>query len=215
MIPKEAFDAIYQELKRKPLDRNDYRNKSGAGISQSFGVVNKRSMPPDYSRQSWLRPYLHKLLWDFGQQYVDISFNSVTVNMNYRADKHYDKNNIGDSFLVAFGDYHKGRLLIHEGDLSGAHDICYKPIKTDFSKVLHSVEEWDGERFSLVYYMFARKGIIPQLPPCSVKEEHGEYFLYRGDQKITKKTGLPHPLRGKKKNVSFALPDADFEVIFD
>jgi hypothetical protein len=215
MIPKEAFDAIYQELKRKPLDRNDYRNKSGAGISQSFGVVNKRSMPPDYSRQSWLRPYLHKLLWDFGQQYVDISFNSVTVNMNYRADKHYDKNNIGDSFLVAFGDYHKGRLLIHEGDLSGAHDICYKPIKTDFSKVLHSVEEWDGERFSLVYYMFARKGIIPQLPPCSVKEEHGEYYFYRGDQKITKKNGLPHPLRGKKKIVSFALTDADFEVIFD
>ena len=215
MIPKEAFDALYQELKRKPLDRNDYRNKAGSGISQTFGIVNKRSMPPDVSRQSWLRPYLHKLLWDFGEQYVDISFNSVTVNMNYRADKHYDKNNIGDSFLVAFGNYHKGRLLIHEGDLSGAHDICYKPIKTDFSKVLHSVEEWDGERFSLVYYMFARKGIIPQLPPCSVKEEHGEYFLYRGDQKITKKTGLPHPLRGKKKNVSFALPDADFEVIFD
>lgn len=214
MIPKEAFDGIYQELKRKPLDRNDYRNKSGAGISQSFGVVNKRSMPPDVSRQSWLRPYLHKLLWDFGEQYVDISFNAVTVNQNYRANPHYDKNNIGDSFLVAFGDYTGGALRIHHGDLSGAHNVQYRPMKTDFSKVLHSVEEWDGERFSLVYYMFARKGIIPSLPPCTVKEENGIYYLYRGNQKITKKNGLPHPLRGKKKSSFLPLNDASFEVAF-
>lgn len=213
MIPKEAFDAIYQELKRKPLERNDYRLKSGSGVSQSFGIVNKRSLPPDYSRQSWLRPYLHKLLWEFGERYVDISFNSITVNMNYQAGKHRDKNNKGESFLVAFGDYTGGRLLIHEGDLSGAHDIQYKPIKTDFSKVLHSVEEFDGERFSLVYYTFARKGVVPQLPPCSIREENGQYWFYRGEQKITKKNGLPHPLRGRKKTVLEA-PEADFEVKF-
>ncbi len=213
MIPKEAFDAIYQELKRKPLDRNDYRNKSGAGISQCFGVVNKRSMPPDYSRQSWLRPYLHKLLWDFGDQYVPFCFNAVTVNMNYKADKHYDRNNIGNSFLVAFGDYQKGRLLIHEGDLSGSHDIQYKPIVANFSKILHSVEDFEGDRFSLVYYTFARKGIVPDLPPCTVKEENGQYYFYRGDQKITKKTGLPHPLRNRKKS-SFLEKTAEFEVQF-
>jgi hypothetical protein len=213
-IPREALQEIYDELKRKPLDRNDYRNRAGSGVSQTFGLVNKRSMPPDVSRQSWLRPYLHKLLWDFGEKYVDISFNSCTVNMNYCADKHYDRNNLGSSFLVAFGDYQKGRLLIHEGDLSGAHDIQYKPIKADFSKILHSVEEFEGERFSLVYYLFARKGIVPQIPPFSVKEENGEYYFYRGNQKITKKEGLPHPLRGKKK-VSFLEPkDAEFEVKF-
>jgi hypothetical protein len=213
-IPKEAFEPIYQELKRKPLERNDYRLKSGSGISQSFGIVNKRSLPPDYSRQSWLRPTLHKLLWEFGAQYVDVSFNSVTVNMNYRADKHRDKNNTGESWLCAFGNYQKGRLLIHEGDLSGAHDICYTPIKTDFSKVLHSVEEFEGERFSLVYYTFARKGIIPVLPPCSVREENGQSVFYRGDEKITKANGLPHPLRGKKKKTVSFQPDASFDVEF-
>lgn len=212
-IPKEAFEEIFLELKRKPLERNDYRNKSGSGVSQAFGIVNKRSLPPDYSRQSWLRPYLHKILWDFGNKYVDISFNSVTVNMNYKADKHRDKNNKGDSFLVAFGDYTGGRLLIHEGDLSGAHNIQYRPIKTDFSKVLHSVEEWDGERFSLVYYTFARKGIVPQLPPCSIREENGQYWFYRGEEKITKKNGLPHPLRGRKKTV-LETQEAKFEVEF-
>jgi|688.fasta_scaffold124793_4 hypothetical protein len=217
-IPKEAFDAIYQELKRKPLDKNEYRYKSGSGITQAFGLVNKRSMPPDYSRQCWLRPYLFKLLLEFGDQYVprEVAWNAITVNQNYKADKHRDKNNKGNSFLVAFGDYHKGRLLIHEGDLSGAHNIQYRPIVTDFSKVLHSVEDFDGERFSLVYYTFAKKGVVPELPPCSVREENGEYFFYRGEQKITKKNGLPHPLRGRsKKSFIEAPPNSAFEVKFD
>jgi hypothetical protein len=217
-IPEEAFKEIYNELKRKPLEKNSYRNKSGEGISQVFGIVNKRSMPADYSRQSWLRPYLHKLLWDFGDQWVpkEVPWNAVTVNMNYKAEKHRDRNNRGNSFLVAFGDYVDGDLLIHESDLSGCYNIRHHPIITDFSKVLHSVEAFQGERFSLVYYQFAKKGVVPQLPPCSVKEENGKYYFYRGDQKITKQNGLPHPLRGKKKNISMAeVPDASFEVVFD
>ena len=198
-IPKEAFDEIYNELKRKPIDKNEYRLKAGSGRSQTFGCVNRRSLPPDFSRQCWLRAKLYKHLIDFGNKYVDVSWNSITVNMNYTADKHYDRNNIGNSFLVAFGDFHGGKLLIHEGDLSGAHDIAYKPIRGDFSKMLHSVEEFDGERFSLVYYTFAKKGVIPELPPASVREENGQYFFYRGGVKITKKNGLPHPLRGRVK----------------
>lgn len=213
-IPKEAFDSIYQELKRKPLDKNEYRLKAGSGRSQAFGVVNKRSLPPDYSRQNWLRPLLYKHLIDFGNKYVDISWNSITVNMNYKADKHYDKNNLGDSFLVAFGDYHGGELLIHEGDLSGSHDICYKPMKGDFSKMLHSVNEWDGERFSLVYYMFCKSGVVPKLPPPSVREENGQWYFYRGEEKITKKSGLPHPLRGRKKS-ALTKEEAQVTVRFD
>lgn len=213
-IPKEAFDEIYKELKRKPLDRNEYRNKAGSGISQAFGIVNKRSLPPDYSRQNWLRPYLYKLLLEFGHKYVDIPFNSITVNQNYRADKHRDKNNLGNSFLVAFGDYTGGRLLIHEGDLSGAHNIQYTPIRADFAKLLHSVEEWDGERFSLVYYTFARKGVVPELPRASIQKEGDQWFFYRGDERITKKNGLPHPLRGRKKS-TLEKEQGTVEVKFD
>lgn len=198
-IPKEAFQDIYNELKHRPLLRNNYRLLSGAGRSQAFGVTNKRSMPVDYSRQNWLRPKLYKHLLDFGAQYVTIPWNAITVNQNYRAGKHYDRNNLGNSFLVAFGEYSGGKLIIHEGDLSGSHDVAYKPIVGDFSKMLHSVEEFDGERFSLVYYLFAKKGVVPSLPPPSVREENGEFYFYRGEQKITKKEGLPHHLRGRKK----------------
>ena len=212
-IPQEAFSDILEELHRRPIEMNKYRNKAGDGRSQTWGIVNRRCLAPDYSRQCWLRPKLYHHLLEFGRKYVDISFNSITVNQSYQADKHRDKNNLGVSFLVGFGNYSGGRLLIHEGDLSGEHNINCRPIKTDFSKVLHSVEPFEGERFSLVYYWFHNKRSV-ELPPPSVKEEGGKYYFYRGDKRITKNEGLPHP-----KRFVTAPPkrteEGDFTVSFD
>jgi hypothetical protein len=196
-IPHSAFTNIIQELERRPLEQNNYRKLSGEGRSQAFGVVNRRCLPPDASRQNWKRPYLYKLLLDFGNKYVDISFNAITINQNYRADKHYDKHNNGESWLVAFGSYTGGELLIHEGDLSGTHNIWCRPIKTDFSKVLHSVDYFRGNRYSLVYYQFDFPN-MPDLPPFSVREEDGQCYFYRGEEKIT--NGLAHPLRGRARS---------------
>ena len=201
MIPSEAFQPIIDELHRQSLGINEYRKRTGSGRSQAFAIVGKRSMPPDYSRQCWKRPYLFKLLLDFGEKYVDIPYNAITLNENYLAGPHYDKNNVGESFLVAFGTYSGGELVIHEGDLSGEHNICYKPIITDFSKVLHSVKPFVGERFSLVYYMYDDPRWECNVPPPSVKKVGNEWVFYRGDQPIDKKKGLPHPLHGlKRKN---------------
>jgi hypothetical protein len=200
-VPAQAFDDIITELRRQPLQTNKYRDKAGTGKSQAFGVVGKRSLPPDYSRQCWMRPYLYKLLLDFGDKFVDISYNSITVNQGFKANPHKDKNNLGVSYLVGFGNYSGGELKIHEGDLSGNHCIQYKPIVTDFSKVLHSVEPFEGERFSLVYYWFQNKRTVP-LPTSSVRQEGTKWFFYRGDEKITKEQGLPHPLRNRVKKLS-------------
>lgn len=199
MIPAEAFADIIKELERKPLEVNKYRNRAGEGRSQTFGVVGRRSLDPDYSRMNWMRPMLYKLLLDFAEKYVDISWNAITLNQGYKAEPHRDRNNQGDSFLVAFGDFTGGRLKIHEGDLSGCHDICYKPIRADFSKILHSVEDFTGQRYSLVYYNFVNSR-LKDLPPPSVRQEGDKYFFYRGEEKISSKTGLPHPLRNRKKD---------------
>lgn len=197
-IPPEAFAEILQELEQKPLHENKYRTTAGNGRSQAFLVVNRRCLPPDYSRQCWMRPKLLYHLKEFADKYVDISYNAITVNQSYAAAPHYDKNNVGNSFLVAFGDYTGGELKIHEGELSGLHNIRHKPIKADFSKILHSVEDFQGERYSLVFYNFWTPR-LPTLPPWSVRKEGDKYFFYRGEEKITTKNGLPHPLRGKKK----------------
>ena len=101
---------------------------------------------------------------------------------------------------MAFGDYKGGNLTIHEGDLSGSYDICYQPIVYDFSKNLHSVEAFTGARYSLVYYTFALKKQIPDLPPPSVQEEDGVYVFYRGTERISAKEGLPHVKKGRTKD---------------
>ena len=196
-IPDSEFVDIIAELERRPIQQNNYRIRTGNGKSQAFGLVNRRCLPPDYSRNNWLRPYLYKLLLDFGEKYVDISFNSITVNQDYQATKHYDRHNGGESYLVAFGNYTGGELLIHEGDLSGSHNIWCKPIVTDFSKVLHSVEHFVGDRFSLVYYTLISNRMPENIPPPSVRIEDGKYYFYRGEEKIT--SGLPHPLKGRDR----------------
>lgn len=204
-IPPEAFFGILAELQRKPLVVNNYRIKTGAGRSQAFGVVNKRCQPIDYSRQCWLRPYLYYLLLEFGKKYVtDISWNAITVNQNYSAGPHYDRGNDGPSFLVAAGDYEGGALKILEGDLSGCHDIKYRPLVTDFSKCLHAVEPWTGNRVSLVFYKL--RNTPPDLPPPSVIFKDGEYRFKRGNKIIN---GLPHPLR-KRPVVAIEDLEIDF-----
>lgn len=196
-IPAEAFDEILKELSRQPLELNKYRKKVGDGRSQAFGVVGRRCLPVDYSRQCWRRAYLYKLLLDFGTKYVNIPWNAITVNQNYQAKPHYDRHNVGDSFLVAFGEYTGGELVIHEGPKAGTWDIRHRAIQDNFSKCLHEVKPFSGTRVSLVYYNYS----VPEgisLPPPSVRQhENKRWVFYRGEEAIT--TGLPHPLAGRKK----------------
>ena len=192
-IPESAFKELLEDLTMKPLAVNNYRNNCGTGRTQAFGVVNRRCLPPDYSRQNWLRPYTYFLLKKFADEYVDISWNAVTVNMDYRAAPHYDKNNVGDSFLVAFGNFTGGELEIHEGPSLGFWNIRHKSIQMDFSKVLHSVRSFEGQRISLVFYWYDLKGTV--LPPCDVRYQEGRWWFYRGEQRLSKGSGLPHPLR--------------------
>jgi hypothetical protein len=184
---------IQKELERLPISVNKYRLSSGDGRSQAFGVVNRRCLPPDYSRQSWTRPYLYKLLLDYGKEHVKIPFTSITVNQNYKAEPHYDKGNVGPSFLVSFGDYTGGELEIHEGPQMGLHDVR-QPIVADFTKVLHSVKEFKGNRYSLVYYTCKKS---EGLPEASVELQDDKWVFLRGGV-VCK--GLPHPLAGRVKS---------------
>lgn len=195
-IPEEAFSLILKELDRRPLELNRYRKRVGDGRSQVFGVVGRRSLPPDYSRQCWRRPYLYKLLLDFASQYVSIPYNAITLNHNYTAGRHRDKHNTGKSLVVAFGDYSGGELVIYNGEKKGEHNVRHKPIIEDFSVCEHEVKEFRGTRCSLVFYTFkSPKWPEVSLPPPSVKQENGEWLFYRGDS-VCK--SLPHFLSGRK-----------------
>jgi hypothetical protein len=193
VFPTEKdFALILDELTRRPIALNRYRNIAGDGRSQAFGVVGRRCLNPDYSRQCWQRPYLYKLLLEYGQKYVKIPWTSITVNDNYSAAPHRDRGNIGQSYLVGFGDYRAGHLRFHESDLSGSYDIRHSPITADFSAILHSVEHWEGKRYSLVFYTAKNS---EGLPAPSVRSVSGKWVFFRGDEPCS---GLPHPLSGRK-----------------
>lgn len=202
------FSEILAEIQKRPIPENKYRNIAGVGRTQSFGVVSKRCLLPDYSRQCWLRPYLYKLLLEFGAKHVPFKFTSITVNQNYATAPHKDKGNFGDSLLVAFGDYEGGELEIHEGELKGLHNVNCKPIITDFSKVIHSVKPFTGNRYSLVFYNAKRS---EGLPEGSVVVKDGKYIFMRGDKECL---CLPHPLKNRKKN-SYTFVREDKEVVLD
>ena len=142
----------------------------------------------DYSRNCWERPKLYGMLLEYAKKYVKVPFTSITVNQNYCAAPHYDKGNVGDSHIVAFGDYQGGELEIHEGARKGVYDVR-KPVITDFSKVLHSVREFTGTRYSLVFYTIKN---APPLPAPSVMFFMGKHWFKRGNKICT---GLPHPLK--------------------
>jgi len=183
---------IQAELERRPIAVNKFRPSSGLGRSQAFGVVGRRCMPPDYSRLCWQRPYLYKLLLEYGAANVPCPFTSITVNMNYQATAHRDRNNIGVSFLVGCGTYAGGELEILEGEMKGKYDIR-TPVITDFSKVLHAVLPFTGTRYSLVYYTANRS---EGLPPPSTELIDGKWVFKRGDEVCR---GLPHPLKGRTR----------------
>jgi hypothetical protein len=198
MIPASEFSDIEFELERRPLETNYYRKTAGLGRSQAFGLVNRRCRPIDYSRQCWIRPELYKMLLDFGERHVtDISWNCITVNQNYTVGPHKDRNNIGQSYLIAFGEYTGGHLKFHHGELTGSHDVFRQPLIADFGNFLHSVEPWEGNRYSLVYYQVAN---TPDgIPPPSFTDVDGIFRFKRGDLILTKKNGLPHPLKGYRR----------------
>lgn len=213
-IPSEAFNDILIELERRPLPRNDYRAKAGSGRSQAFGLVNKRCMPVDYSRQCWKRAKLYYHILQFAEKYVTIPWTSITLNQNYQCQKHRDKGNEGNSFLVAFGNYQGGRLRVYEGEYEGLHDIRHKPIVTDFSKVYHDVEAFTGNRYSLVFYTLSKQPAEP-LPPGKVVVEDGKYLFMRGDKVITEKEGIPHPLFKNKNRGVMSIESGDHSVSFE
>ena len=189
------------DLTKHPLQLNRYRTSSGVGRSQCFGIVNKRCQPPDYSRQCWCRPYTYKLLLDFADKWVDISWNAVTVNDNYKATPHRDKGNVGLSFLVGFGDYSGGQLELLEGDKKGLYEIRHRPLIHDFSKDLHCVSDFEGKRFSLVFYWAEMKGT--SVPPPAVRHVNGIWYFYRGNVLVTKDSPLSHPKLGVKRSPGF------------
>ena len=219
-VDESAFKELREHLTKHNIPINRYRKSVGDGRSQAFGMVRKRSMAPDLSRNSWCDPRLHYLLMLFARLYVNIPFTSVQVNDCLPCHPHRDIHNVGDSYIVAFGDYTGGELVFHlprtggEGEacvpLKQEHNIRHRPMLFNGREIEHSVNAFVGRRWSLVYHTIEvpkKFPMIRSLNDYDAVVRGGQYviaFYKPGEptEYLSKKNGLPHPLKNRVKKVA-------------
>ena len=80
------------------------------------------------------------------------------LNKNLKSKPHVDKNNVGDSYIIALGDFTGGELSI-EGQ---SHNIRNRWKRFDGRKA-HWVEPFLGERYSIVFFTHTFKPPHPDL----------------------------------------------------
>jgi hypothetical protein len=79
----------------------------------------------------------------------NFEYTTMTLNKNFQCTRHIDSNNVGESYIIGFGNYKGGELNIENVKF----DIKHKFHKFNGSELYHWVEPWtDGDRYSVVYY---------------------------------------------------------------
>ena len=218
-LDESAFRDLMTHLTSKRITVNKYRKGVGDGRSQCFGMVRKRSQAPDLSRQSWMDARLHHLLMKFALVHVPIPFTSIQVNDSYLCAAHKDKHNSGNSYIVGFGPYTGGELVL-KNPTDREYNIRHRPILFDGSQIEHYTKQFSGRRFTLVYHTLVSPTKFPMIKKlddyeavvvdgvwCIAWRQEGHPVTY-----LSKKNGLPHPLKGrrakKKAETTLVINDA-------
>lgn len=80
--------------------------------------------------------------------FPEFEYNTITLNHNFKCEPHKDGRNVGDSIIIGFGDYKDGELNIE----NVKHNIKYKPLRFNGAISEHWVEDFDGERWTAIYF---------------------------------------------------------------
>jgi hypothetical protein len=96
----------------------------------------------------------------------DFKYTTIQVNKNFASEPHFDKNNVGPSYILGLGDYTGGQLMI-EGK---SYDIKNNWKKFDGTKG-HWVEPFEGTRYSLVFFTHTFKPPNPSLRTIKITKK--------------------------------------------
>jgi len=100
-------------------------------------------------------PHIEEQLNKLGKEILpsDFEWSSMCVNKNLTCLKHRDKYNKGHgSYIVAFGPYTGGRLMLYKEDGIEYVDINEKPLLFDGHEYEHETEPFEGTRYSVIFY---------------------------------------------------------------
>ena len=78
----------------------------------------------------------------------EFKYNSITINRNFKCRPHYDKRNVSPSMIIGLGDYEGGELVVEKCEFN----IKKKPLIFNGGSCLHWVNEFIGDRYTIVYY---------------------------------------------------------------
>ena len=91
-----------------------------------------------------------KLMKEYDPDFV---CTSIQFNKNYKIAKHIDGNNVGESYIIGFGSYTGGELIVYdENDKPTYVDINHKFYKFNGSRFYHESADFLGDRITLVFF---------------------------------------------------------------
>ena len=139
---------------------NNAKRKQASGgeivESDTFGLVRDLSVPaPSGGVNMWLYPHLTCLLnwWARENCLPCFTWSTFTINNNWAASAHGDRNNTGSSLILSVGNHRGGRLLTYiddkENDNVLVQDPHRKAVFFDGQK-LHKTEDFEGDRTSII-----------------------------------------------------------------
>jgi FkbM family methyltransferase len=122
--------------------------------SLTFGTVHKmftKDIGP--SAPCIKYPELYKMLQDYGHDLnPNYRFGLITLNKSFKCKPHYDKKNKGITMIKSLGDYQGGYLCVENNGKVTKIDLRHEPYYFYGSETKHWVEDFIGERYTIVFY---------------------------------------------------------------
>lgn len=116
--------------------------------SMVFGKTRRYGFPLTDSKLNAKQPEVYAALQALIAELApDFKYNAITVNRNFKCLPHKDWNK-GISAIIGLGDYTGGELNLDGDKKQIRHELTF----FDGHKTKHWVEDWEGERFTVVYY---------------------------------------------------------------
>ena len=183
-VSASEFAALATNLTNRPLYVNPYRVNSGTGRTQAFGLVRRWSYRPWISRNCWLRPELWQLLMDFAAKHVPIPWDAVQVNDCYESKPHRDNGNRGLSYIVSFGDYTGGELVLDVSGQEATVDTRHRGHLFNGAITRHWNRPIVGRKFSLVFFSIEWPRFWPESngrPICTIVQRNNKPWVHIED----------------------------------
>ena len=100
----------------------------------------------------------HQFLMQLASMYIkeydpNFKYTSIQFSKCMKTPKHKDRNNVGNSMIIAFGDYTGGGLIMYDEDGNEyTHNIYHKPLVFNANENYHRTEDFVGTRFTITFF---------------------------------------------------------------